>query len=355
MNTTNTDIDKGQVQFKVLFRDFIFWLRYLKSKFWIIVIFSFLGAMLGFLIAYIKPPTYTATSTFVLEEGDGGGGLGQYAGIASMVGIDIGGVGGLFQGDNILELYKSRTMIEKALMSSSSEEDNTQLIDMYLNFKGLKEKWRDDPKLSTIKFNASLDKRNERLRDSILGVAVSDILKNILSVAKPDKKLSVIKVDVKSQSESFSKLFNDQIVKNVNEFYILTKTKKTLQNVLILQNKTDSVRSVMNGSVYKAAEIADATPNLNPTRQVQRTAPMQLSQISAEANKTILSELIKNLELTKMSLLRDTPLIQVIDQPIYPLEVKKFSSILATLIGMFLFGMGTIFILTIRRLIVNMK
>jgi len=346
--------ENKEIHFKVLFLNFITWLSFLKSKFWVILSFSLVGALCGFSIAYLKPPVYTATSTFVLEEGDGGGGLGQYAGIASMIGIDIGSVGGLFQGDNILELYKSRTMIEKALLSTSSEDKKTLLIDYYLQFKGLRDKWSKDPNLANLRFNAPSDARNKRLRDSILKITVADVLKNILSVAKPDKKLSVIRVDVSSQNESFSKMFNDQIVKNVNEFYILTKTKKTLQNVLILQNKTDSVRSVMNGSVYKAAEVADATPNLNPTRQVQRIAPMQLSQISAEANKSILSELIKNLELTKMSLLRDTPLIQVIDQPIYPLEIKKFSKILASAIGIILFAMITISVLTIRRLIDNM-
>ena len=39
------------------------------------------------------------------------------------------------------------------------------------------------------------------------------------------------------------KAFNDNIVKNVNDFYIQTKTKIEFQNVQILQHQTDSVRN----------------------------------------------------------------------------------------------------------------
>src|SRR5690606_5921833 len=88
------------------------WVRYLWSKRRYILIAGVLGALAGLAFAWLKQPTYTATTTFVLEGGEGKGGLSQYAGVAAMVGIDLGGgTSGLFQGDNILELYKSRTML----------------------------------------------------------------------------------------------------------------------------------------------------------------------------------------------------------------------------------------------------
>ena len=94
------------------------WFTFIRSKWVYLLIAIVLGAGLGFLYAKLKKPVYTATATFVLEDGGGGGGLGQYAGIASMVGLDLGGGGGsgIFSGDNILELYKSRTMITNPLV-----------------------------------------------------------------------------------------------------------------------------------------------------------------------------------------------------------------------------------------------
>lgn len=57
----------------------------------------------------------------MLDESNKGAGLSQYASLASMAGIDLGGSssGGIFQSDNILELYKSRLMIEKSFTKRS--------------------------------------------------------------------------------------------------------------------------------------------------------------------------------------------------------------------------------------------
>ena len=89
----------------------------------------------------------------------------------------------------------------------------------------------------------------------------------------------------------------------------------------------------MDQSIYKSAVVADATPNLNPTRQVQRVVPMQRSQFNSEANKVVLAELLKNLEISRLSLLKEMPLIQVIDQPIYPLEKTKSSIVVMAVLG----------------------
>jgi uncharacterized protein involved in exopolysaccharide biosynthesis len=51
---------------------------------------------------------------------------------------------------------------------------------------------------------------------------------------------------------------------------------------------------------------------------------------------------VKNLELSKMSLLKETPLIQVIDQPVYPLEEIKFGKLKGLVLGGFLGGVFTI-------------
>ena len=335
------------------------WWRYLLSKWVVILIFGLLGGILGFGYAYLKKPIYTATTTFVLEDEKGGGGLGNLAGLASMAGVDLnGGGGGIFQGDNILGLYKSRTMLEQTLLTAIEIDGKKQLlVDRYIDFNDLRKGWAKNPSLANLKFtfgslpsNASFLKPN-RLRDSVLGVIVNDVRKNYLMVAKPDKKLSTIQVDVKAKDELFAKSFNNALVKNVNEFYVNTKTKKTLQNVKILQQKTDSVRAVMNGAIYAAVAVADATPNLNPTRQVQRVVPAQKAQFSAETNKSILGEMVKNLELTKMALLKETPLIQVIDQPIYPLTKEGFGKAKGIIFGGLIGGFLICIYLIVRRML----
>lgn len=334
------------------------WFFYILSKWMVILACVFIGAILGYFYASSKKPVYTAVTTFVLEESNSSASsLGNLGGLASMVGIDVGGGGGIFQGDNILELYKSRTMIENTLLTEVQHNGKKQLlIDVYLDFSGIRKNWVKSPDLKYIRFSDTEGrplKSFSRLQDSIIGDICNVINVNYLKVAKPDKKLSIIRAEVKSANEFFAKSFNDQIVKNVNDFYIQTKTKKSLENVLILKQKVDSVRSVMNGAIYTAAIVSDETPNLNPTRQVQRLAPIQRSQFSAETNKAILSELVKNLEMSKMSLLKEAPLIQVVDRPIFPLEKENFGKLKGIILGGFIAGFLICFVLIFRRVIKN--
>ncbi|WP_293302809.1 Wzz/FepE/Etk N-terminal domain-containing protein [Pedobacter sp. UBA4863] len=348
--------DEDEISLKELILKIKEWWQYLWRKKWIIIAAGLVGGLLGLGYSFIKKPIYTATTTFVLESGEKGGGLAAYAGVASMMGIDLGGGGGgIFQGDNILELYKSRTMIEKTLFSPLDSLSKQPLIERYIEINKLREGWEKKPELKDLHFSIGDNKvklknsKTQRLRDSVVSKVVEVIGKGYLNVTKPDKKLSIIKVDVKSADETFAKRFNEEIVKNVNDFYVQTKTKKSLDNVQILQHKTDSLRAVMNGAIYSAASVADATPNLNPTRQVQRAAPVQRAQFSAETNKAVLGEMMKNLEMSKMALMKETPLIQVIDEPVYPLKKEKLGKIKGAFYGGILIG----FIVVAYLMIIN--
>lgn len=345
------DISIKEFNFKVRH-----WFQFIQTKWKMIIVFALLGGLSGFVYAYLKSPIYKATTTFVLEDEKGSGsGLGSLSNLASMAGIDFGGSGGgIFQGDNILGLYKSRSMLEQTLFTEVEVDGKRQLlIDRYIDFNKMREKWADKPAFSSIKFTVDSTKNGlkvlkpVRLRDSIVSEIVKKINLEGLVVTKPDKKLSSIQVDVMAKDEVFAKIFNDELVRNVNEFYLNTRTKKSAKNIEILQHKKDSVENVMNGSIFRAVAIADATPNLNPTRQIKRVAPAQQAQFSAETNKAILAELVKNLEMAKMGLLKEAPLIQIIDQPIYPLEKEQPSKIKSVLLIGFLLSFFYILYLTV--------
>ncbi len=325
---------------------------YLFSKWYIIIIVIIVGGALGILYAQKQKAIFVASTTFVLESADGGGsGMGQVAGLAALAGVDLGqSGGGIFQGDNLFELYRSRKMIESALLLPSASNEKMLLLDRYLALSNEREKWKNmAPELLKINFALESTPEIQRLRDSVLQKVVQNINKSNLEVGKLDKKSSIIKVDVKSGDEVFSKEFNNALVAQVNDFYVKTKTKKSLDNIEILQQKTDSVRAVMNGDIATSAVIIDATPNLNPTRQAKRLIPTQRSQFSAETNRAILGQLVQNLEMSKMALLKDTPLIQVVDQPIYPLQVIKASKMKYLVLGCVLtFFLCTVILLGIK-------
>lgn len=343
------DKEQDEITLKELLLKIRDWWQQMWAKKWIFIIIGLIGGLAGLGMSLYKKPTYTSTTTFVLESGEKSGGLGAYASLAAMAGIDLsGGGGGMFQGENILELYKSRYMLEKTLLTHTNGKDGELLIDRYITTNKLKKAWEKNPKLLHLDFSkVDLSDRTLELsqidstkyvRDSVLGVFVKNINEENLTVVKPDKKLNIIKVEFKSGDEIFAKRFNEELVQNVNDFYINTKIKKSKDNVKILQSKTDSVRAVMRGEIYHAVTIADNTPNLNPTRQVQRVAPVQQAQFSAETNKAVLGELVKNLEMAKISLLKETPLVQIIDTPIFPLKKDRLGKAKGMVLGGLLFG-----------------
>jgi len=311
--------------------------KYLKSKRRVLLLFGLSGVLLGIIYSFfLEKPAYKAISTFVLEESGHGGGLGQYASLASLAGIDISGSGsekGLFQGDNILELYKSRLMIQKTLLTSVEiDGKNELLIDRYIQSNHLQETWKKKFHIENLNFNNN-PKKFSRLQDSILRDITKYFNKRVLFVTKPDKKLSIIDVEVKYKDEIFALLFNQNLVQTVNNFYIQTQTRKTFQNVQVLQHQADSVKVILNQSIGLGAASTDAVPNPNP-RLRSLLVPYQKKQVDIQANTAIYSEIVKNLELEKISLRQETPLIQLIDEPILPLEVDKIGKILSPIIGL---------------------
>ncbi|MDB5023987.1 MAG: hypothetical protein JWP78_1742 [Mucilaginibacter sp.] len=354
------DIGKKNSEDEISIKDILLKIRsgvrYLKSQWLTILIVGIMGGLLGLVFAIFNKPQYTATCTFVLDEGNKGGGLGQYAGLASMAGIDIGGSspGGMFQGDNILELYKSRLMIEKALLSKAEFNNRSELlIDRYINYNKLRAASKVKDHIDTISFTGDPEKF-DRKQDSIITGLVNLFNQKILNVTKPDKKLNIIKVDVTTNDELFSKEFNNKLVENVNDFYVQTKTKKASQNVQILQRQADSVKRELNYSISGVASALDAAPNANPTMLTLRV-PSQRKQIDVQASTAIYGEIVKNLEISKISLRQEMPLIQVIDKPVLPLSVKHISKSKGLIFGVIIGFFIAVITLLIKMSFINIK
>jgi uncharacterized protein involved in exopolysaccharide biosynthesis len=138
------------------------------------------------------------------------------------------------------------------------------------------------------------------------------------------------------------------LVNAVSQFYVETKTKRTISNLAILQYQADSVRNQLSIAISGVAQSNDDIPNLNAARQVLRSSGQQ-RQIDVQANTAILTELIKNLQLSKLALRKETPLIQVIDKPILPLPFEKFGKTKGILVGGFLAGFLAVFGIIVRR------
>jgi hypothetical protein len=349
-NTTASEND--EISLKELIQKIQEWIAYLKTQWKLIIGIAALGGIIGFVYASFQKPNYLATTTFVLEEDKGGGGLGGAMGLASSFGLDLGGGGGgLFTSSNIIELMKSRLVVEKTLLNPVQVAGKEiSLADYYIQINELKEGWAKKPALANINFPINVDRTKFSLeQDSILNGISSGLIKANLVIAQKDKKVSIISLTVKTESELFSKLFCEQLLKETSDFYIETKSKKSRLNVDILQRQADSIRAELNSAITGVATTSDNVYNLNPALNVKRT-PSIRRQVDVQANTAILTQLVTQLELSKVSLRKETPLVQLIDRPILPLEKDKVGRLKSLILGGFLAGFLTVLYLVFGQL-----
>ncbi len=301
------------------------WYNFIFQRIKTIIIILIFGMILGFVYAKISSPKFNANLTFALEEESAmPTSLGGAAGIASKLGLDISSSGGgLFAGSNIIELMKSRLMIEKTLLNQVLVDGNSiTLADLYIKSNNLSKKFKSNSKNI---FPISLNRNQfNRFQDSVLKIIYSQIIENDLNIYQKDKKVGIVTIDVSSPNQIFSKYFCEILANEASLFYIEIKTKKSRINLEILENQIEKVKSDLNSEIYEAAELSDGVYNLNPAYNKKGT-PARFKQIDVQAKSAILVQLLPNLEISKLNLKKQTPLIQILDRPTFPLDIDKIS------------------------------
>ncbi|WP_192347337.1 exopolysaccharide biosynthesis protein [Algoriphagus sp. Y33] len=341
----------SQFTFREVTQNLSGWMSYFISQWKILILAGIVGIALGALVSIFKKPVFVASTSFVLEDGDSGG-MGQMSGLASLVGVNLGSMGGtsgLFQGDNIMELYRSDRMLDEALLSPFDE--NQLLIDRFIQFEKIDKRWASKVDIAAMDF--SIPRENFTVsQDSVVKEVAKLVREYQLSVTKPDRKLTIIKVTISSKDEAYAKVFNENLVENVNEFYRETKTKKTSENLDILQSQADSIRKILDASIGAFASATDRVPNVNPLLS-SATIETKKRQIDVQATGAVYEEVVKNLEIAKVNHRNNSPLIQIIDFPRFPLERNEIRLVKGMVFGCIIGGLFTIFVLYFRRLYHN--
>jgi hypothetical protein len=344
----NSHFSPSQFTLKEVVQNLIDWVNFFRSKWKLLFLSLVVGTGLGAVYSVLKNPVFHAETSFVLEE-EGMGGIGQMSGLASLLGVNLGGIGGtngLFQGDNIMELYRSDRMLEETLLSPFDKE--SLLVDRFIEFEELENKWASKIDLSALTFSASKENHGVK-QDSVIKEIAKLIREKQLEVVKPDRKLSIIQVNVSSKDEAFAKLFNETLVSKVNTFYLETKTKKTGENLRILQLQADSVRAILDASLGKLASEQDRVPNANPLLNAA-TVNERRKQVDVQTSAAVFEEIVKNLEMAKINHRINTPLIQLIDSPKLPLKRTEVRLFKGMVYGAIFFGILAISSLYLRRI-----
>jgi len=346
MNAERNDTDR-QLTFRELISRLTSYFLHIWSKKWKIILGAVVFTVILTLYNVVKRPSYTARTTFVLENSSSMGGLGQFSSLASLAGVSLNGLSEgsvLFQIDNIQELYRSRRMIEETLLKPSNQSGFPLLIDFFAEVSDLKDRWVDRMSNDDLNF-AKPREQFSRTQDSVLMVLTEMIQENHLMVSKPSRKLSVLAVSFSHKDEALAKDFNENLVETVNDFYIRTNTKKARESLSLLQHQTDSVKKVLDAALLELAKETERIPNANKLL-VTTKVPIQKLNIDVQTSGVVYAEMVKNLEIAKTSLRNTTPLIQIIDYPILPLEDNTWSYFKIGVLGALLGGIFVVFYFT---------
>jgi len=309
---------------------------YLLSKWIIICVFGFGGAAIGLLASFLVKPTYTANLSFALVEKGGGGGLADLASSFGFSGLIGGSSNGAFSGDNLLEIIKSRKAVELTLLTPVAIDGKSQtLMDFYLDFSKIRKslkKVKNNNQLRDLAYPIGQNRATfNRVQDSMLFVVYDSFLKSqTLKVTRKDKKVSIVNLSFSSKDELFSKYFVEVLMNKTYEFYRETKTSQSRYNIDMMQQKADSVKALYEAALYKGAGYSQV--NINPALQYA-AVPRIKQEGEAQLYGTVYTEILKNLETLKLDLARETPLVQLIDEPRLPLKKDKLGKIKGTFLG----------------------
>ncbi len=216
------------------------WVRVLKN-WYLFLIIGILAGGAGIIYAYTKKPTYKSHLTFALDDGNGAG-IGNFLNLASQFGLNIGGGKDIFAGDNILDIMKSRRMLERVLLSVDTFNKKPYTIIEY--FLEISDR-RKNSKIEHIHFPVGKPKSTfSYQQDSLLYVTSRDFADNYMIAQRPDRKLSIYEVSVTSADEKLTKVFTDRIVNETNSFYIEIRTKKAKETLDVLEDRVASMRGI---------------------------------------------------------------------------------------------------------------
>lgn len=344
-----------------LFNRVISWTKIIRAKGLYLLCISLIGGFIGYFYAARKPILYSAKATFVVEDAKGGQTLGGLASLAGQFGLDMGSSGGgVISGDNILLYLKSESLAREVFLSPWDSSFETSLLDIYSEHNGLSQTWAKKPDLGKVKFHVLKDDvAYTRIQDSIIKTVINGFNNEYLIIDRPEKKAGFLELTVTSNFEEWSKVYCERLLQIAVQKYVDQKTQRQQKTVDKLQKRVDSIGRLLNYKTNLSASLITeaSTMDLNPIYKANSTAKTETTVREKTMLTTVYAEVVKNLEIAKFTLSQETPVIQIVDTPTYPLKKTMTSKFKSSTFGFLIcFLIGSVFFICLyefKRNILN--
>ena len=310
----------------------------LKKRLLIILAVAIIFSLIGFGFSRSQEDQYNAVISFIVEDQSEGSNLSAFSGMANMIGIDMGASAtSSFNQQNIIELLKSRKIIERTLNNTCKIEGKSDLlINHYIRINNL------------ITDSSTINLSSNYYNDSITRIVWFRIIDRDMDILFQNDKANILDLSFESLNAELAKNFTEIVIDEMSEMYIDHQTEKSRNTLNNLYNRSDSIFKDLKISERNFAKVKD-----NNMRVMTASGRLEELQYMREVEilQAVYLELRKNIELAHMSVLNETPLIQIVDKPVLPLENINRSDLFWIVIFTFL-GVFTIcFIIILRKLV----
>jgi len=300
---------------------------YWKKIRWYVPVCLALGLVVGGFLYYKKSQEtikYYGKTTFMLSSDD----IASGGSLSSALGIMLPGSGDA--GGNkviLLELLKSHRMIEKALLSAAKVNGKSDLlINHYIQLAGYRDAWKGDEQWENYTYREDYIPDSIEIRDAFL----RDAAINIATSYTPEKtEAGIFEIKFIHENEEFAKAFLDNLVVTIIDYYTEKKTAKARVIFQYAKNRHDELYGRMKGQQRSLARMQDKTSEFV---FVEDRVPQMVVTRDIEGTAAMLEESAKSVAAARMSLVQETPYIQVIDDVRMPLttivpEKEKYGAI----------------------------
>ncbi len=281
---------------------------------------------------------YVAEIVFSMEQSGSSPDLG---GLGSLLGMSQGGgEASLFSGENFLYMTKTRSTIERALLTPVTLNGKTDFFaNFYIDSSFVKQDdWSADyqiEKWHKVRFTQPKRSQMTNIERLVLDHLYGRIQKEAI-ISRPDPRLSFLKIATTCENPTLSTLWAEHLLDVIEEIYGRSQNKKSHKMLAIMQRRLDSLGRAMGSADSRLARLTDIN-----SEAVMIQGRIEQTKLSRNSGITsgLYMETSRNVENLKMSMIKEASLFTIVEpvhEPLEPIYFKYEYTKLGAFIGIFL-------------------
>lgn len=326
---------------------------------WLVLLLAGLltGGALG-LYAWLSPPTYTGTLTYLVADNQLGRSTNFLSQFSSLLGVSAPGAQTYAQLTEISRSFHLLTQVlfEKTTIGGKTDFLANHVIDAEKFHENL---WAPSDKdeergftLSNFYFtrtNPDSFSRQEKVAIKSLYNALHGLPagREQLLVCDYNDETGILSVAFTAHNEALAVEFPQALFTALRNFYLRSSTELQARTLDLMSTKTDSLRRVLEGRERSQARFQDRDDAL--LFQEDRLPNVRLER-DRQMLGLMYGEAVKNREIADFALQNALPALQIIDKPYAPLTASRKSPLQFAVLGSVLGAFVVCLFLSLRLL-----